>query len=253
MNPVIVKNVKIGEGVPKICVPIVGRTKDEIIEEAKGLEAIPKDLVEWRVDCYEDAFSQEKVREILGELRTILKEVPLLFTFRTAKEGGNQVISSDEYLAVNKVAIESENVDLVDVEIFSAEEIVERIVSYAHERNVKVIASNHDFEKTPSKEEIILRLQKMQEAGADILKIAVMPQTKKDVLTLLSATEEMTANYAKQPVVTMSMSGIGLISRLAGEIFGSAITFGAAKKISAPGQIPAIELQNVLDLLHNSL
>ena len=53
MNPVIVKNVKIGEGVPKICVPIVGRTKDEIIEEAKGLEAIPKDLVEWRVDCSE--------------------------------------------------------------------------------------------------------------------------------------------------------------------------------------------------------
>ena len=39
MNPVIVRNVKIGEGIPKICVPIVGRTKDEIINEAKEILA----------------------------------------------------------------------------------------------------------------------------------------------------------------------------------------------------------------------
>ena len=38
MNPVIVRNVKIGEGVPKICVPIVGVTKEEIINEAKTFE-----------------------------------------------------------------------------------------------------------------------------------------------------------------------------------------------------------------------
>ena len=55
-----------------------------------------------------------------------------------------------------------------------------------------MVVSNHDFEKTPSKEEIVARLQKMQELGADLPKIAVMPQCKKDVLTLLAATEEMT-------------------------------------------------------------
>ena len=33
MNSVVVRNVKIGEGIPKICVPIVGRAKEEVIEE----------------------------------------------------------------------------------------------------------------------------------------------------------------------------------------------------------------------------
>lgn len=97
------------------------------------------------------------------------------------------------------------------------------------------------------------RLRKMQELGADLPKIAVMPQNKRDVLTLLLATEEMTRKYADRPIITMSMAGTGVISRLCGEVFGSALTFGAAKKASAPGQMGVNELETVLRLLHRSL
>ena len=90
------------------------------------------------------------------------------------------------------------------------------------------------------------RLRKMQELGADIPKIAVMPQSAKDVLTLLSATDEMVTKYADRPIITMSMAGTGLLSRLCGEVFGSAITFGAAKKASAPGQMEVNDLSAVL-------
>ena len=38
MNPVIVRNVKIGEGVPKICVPIVGVTKKKLSMKQKHLK-----------------------------------------------------------------------------------------------------------------------------------------------------------------------------------------------------------------------
>lgn len=253
MNPVIVRNVKIGEGIPKICVPIVGRTKEEIIEEAKSLQNVPVDLVEWRVDWFENVFNFGKVCELLEELRAILKELPLLFTFRSANEGGELPISTEAYVALNQLVIESGNVDLVDVELFSSEEALKKIIACAHEKNVKVIASNHDFEKTPEEEEIISRLQKMQEAGADILKIAVMPQTNEDVSTLLSATKEMVEKYAKQPVVAISMSELGVVSRLTGELYGSAITFGAAEKTSAPGQISTDELKSELERVHNSL
>ena len=88
--------------------------------------------------------------------------------------------------------------------------------------------------------------------SADILKIAVMPQNSRDVLTLLSATEEMTRLYAERPLITMSMGGTGLMSRLCGETFGSAVTFGAVGKTSAPGQIAADELAQVLELLHKN-
>ena len=93
----------------------------------------------------------------------------------------------------------------------------------------------------------------MQELGADIPKIAVMPQNKKDVLTLLAATEEMANEYADRPIITMSMAGTGVISRLAGEVFGSALTFGAAAKASAPGQMGVEDLKQVLTLLHGAL
>ena len=89
----------------------------------------------------------------------------------------------------------------------------------------------------------------MEELGADISKIAVMPQSRKDVLTLLSVTEER-SRHALRPVITMSMSETGLISRLAGEVFGSAVTFGSVTNASAPGQIPVEQLSRVLDILH---
>lgn len=108
------------------------------------------------------------------------------------------------------------------------------------------------FIKRPLTEEIVQRLRKMQELGADIPKIAVMPQTKADVLTLLTATVEMQERYADRPIITMSMSKTGVISRLAGEVFGSAATFGAVKKASAPGQISVADLRTVLTILHQA-
>ena len=93
----------------------------------------------------------------------------------------------------------------------------------------------------------------MQDMNADIPKIAVMPQNKKDVLTLLAATEEMATDYADRPIITMSMAGTGVISRLCCEVFGSSMTFGAAKKASAPGQMGVNDLNTVLGLLHGAM
>ena len=53
MNTVRVRDIEIGAGVPKICVPIVGVTKEDIIAEAKTFDSIPVDVVEWRVDWFE--------------------------------------------------------------------------------------------------------------------------------------------------------------------------------------------------------
>ena len=253
MNPVVVRNVAIGEGIPKICVPIVGKTREEILEAAKNILPIGADVVEWRVDWYEDIFDFEKVEETAKQLREVLGEMPILFTFRTSKEGGEKEIEPEVYVELNKRAAATGLIDLVDVEAFTGDAFVKEVIDAAHESGVVVVASNHDFDKTPDKEEIVKRLRKMQELDADIPKIAVMPQNKKDVLTLLSATEEMASEYADRPIITMSMAGTGLISRLCGEVFGSALTFGAVGKASAPGQMNAEDLNKILTLIHKSL
>lgn len=248
-----VRGVRIGEGVPKICVPIVGKTKEEILAAAKSFENVKKDVVEFRVDWFEGVFDFAQVENVLKELREILKNTPILFTFRTSKEGGEKEIEPEVYVELNKRAAATGLIDLVDVEAFTGDAFVKEVIDAAHESGVVVVASNHDFDKTADKEEIVKRLRKMQELDADIPKIAVMPQNKKDVLTLLSATEEMASEYADRPIITMSMAGTGLISRLCGEVFGSALTFGAVGKASAPGQMNAEDLNKILTLIHKSL
>ena len=253
MNTVKVRNIEIGAGIPKICVPIVGVTREEILAAAENIKSTKADVVEWRVDWYEDIFDFAKTEATMKALREALGEMPILFTFRTSKEGGEKAIETETYVELNQNAAKTGLIDLVDVEAFTGDEAVEAVVETAHANGVKVIASNHDFHKTPAKEEIVSRLRKMQELGADIPKIAVMPQNKKDVLTLLAATEEMASEYADRPIITMSMSETGVISRLSGEVFGSALTFGAVGKVSAPGQMGIEDLTTVLGLLHKSL
>lgn len=253
MNPVVVRNVSIGDGMPKICVPIVGKTKEEILMTAKEILNVPADLVEWRVDYFESVFEMQKVVALSAELREMLGDMPILFTFRTKKEGGEKELNTRVYAMLARMMIASGNIDLVDVEVFAEEKEVLSIIETAHKYGIKVVGSNHDFTKTPDKDEIIRRLCYMQSIGVDIPKIAVMPQNKRDVLALLSATEEMVSEYADRPIVTMSMSGIGTVSRIAGEIFGSSITFGALEKASAPGQIRVQELKNILEIVHKEL
>lgn len=253
MNAVKIRNIVIGEGMPKICVPIVGETKEVILEEARAITKLPADVVEWRIDWFEGVFDWAQMEDVLKALRETLGEMPILMTFRTSKEGGEKAIDDETYAEINIKAAKTGLVDLVDVEIFTGDEVVEKIIDGAHEAGVKVVASNHDFDKTPDKDDIVGRLCKMQELGADIPKIAVMPQSKKDVLTLLTATEEMATEHADRPIITMSMAGNGVVSRLAGETFGSALTFGAAAKASAPGQMEVNDLKKVLELIHGAM
>ncbi len=245
-----IRDLKIGDGVPKICVPVIGTTKEEILTSAKAVNSVAHDLVEWRVDWFKSTDDFESIAEILISLRETLKNTPLLFTFRSAGEGGETEIDKETYFKLNSKAIETGLIDLIDVELFMGDELVKHIIEKAHELNVKVVVSSHDFERTPAKKEIIARLTRMQNLGADIPKLAVMPLDTTDVLTLLSATEEMSNTYATCPIVTMSMGKIGVLSRISGEFFGSAITFGSATAASAPGQIPAEELYNLINQLH---
>ncbi|EIP0891409.1 type I 3-dehydroquinate dehydratase [Salmonella enterica] len=252
MKTVTVRDLVVGEGAPKIIVSLMGKTITDVKSEALAYREADFDILEWRVDHFANVTKAESVLEAAGAIREIITDKPLLFTFRSAKEGGEQALTTGQYIALNRAAVDSGLVDMIDLELFTGDDEVKATVGYAHQHNVAVIMSNHDFHKTPAAEEIVQRLRKMQELGADIPKIAVMPQTKADVLTLLTATVEMQERYADRPIITMSMSKTGVISRLAGEVFGSAATFGAVKKASAPGQISVADLRTVLTILHQA-
>lgn len=233
---------------PLICIPIMGKTIEELQLQMVQLNTYDFDVLEWRIDHLEN-IELENVLACAKTIYEINKEKELLFTFRTLKEGGEKQIKEEKYCTLNKALIKSGYCSYIDVEIFSSKEKVEEIIEYAHLHHIKVIGSYHDFKKTETFEEIIARFEKIQSMQVDISKIAMVPNNKEDVYTLMRATHEVSEKN-KKPLISMSMKEMGKPSRILGELFGSVLTFGCIQKASAPGQIELEELKEVLEYVH---
>ncbi len=260
MKPLTIRSKKLGEGIPKLCIPITGRDEPDILEAAGRISGLPHDVIEWRADHFRNVTKPEKVRKILARLRQILPDSLILFTFRTMQEGGKGDLSAEDYLTLNEMVLRSGMADLLDLELYTGadpampEDLLSSspllpLLSLARQKGTPVILSSHDFEKTPPEAELLSRLSLMESMGCGIAKLAVMPHTKKDVLALLSATLRASESLSC-PIITMSMGPLGVISRAGGEFFGSCLTFGTAGQASAPGQLDAEKLADILRLLH---
>ena len=249
-KPVFVKNCMIGEGIPKICIPITGKTREEILLQAEEAVRAGADMAEWRIDLWEEENRLAYVEEFLFALDKVLQDIPLLFTVRSADEGGALAISPEDQAALIERAAASTKVDLADVEYLRSPAVMARLIRHLHARGVMAVASHHDFEKTGTREELLNILKTLDESGADILKLAVMPQTEEDVDRLMDTVSEMTREHTQRPVIAMSMGDLGQISRIRGEAYGSALTFGTAGQASAPGQLPASVLREKMEAFH---
>lgn len=248
--PVTVRGTTLGAGRPKVIVPLTASTTDELLAQAEAALAAGPDLVEWRVDHLGGGAVSPAVAAAAGrELRAAVGDLPLLVTIRTSAEGGLAAVTDDDYVAVYRAVLDAGVADLLDVEVMRDEATVRTLVDLAHAAGAVVVASNHDFDATPAQDELVRRLLLMAERGADVLKIAVMPRDAGDVLTLLAATWE-TSGRTDKPLITMSMAGTGVASRIAGGVFGSAATFGMVGRASAPGQVEVGALRAALDVVH---
>lgn len=247
MKKVSIGELTIGAGTPKIIIPIVGKTEAEILAVAEQAGQSVCDLVEWRIDHFESVQEKSMVAELSQKIKSVCNK-PLLITFRSSKEGGVLEVSDEEYFQIYEDVVENGNFELLDIELFMPAIDVDNLIKKCHEKDVFVVLCNHDFNATPTKDEIMKRLESMEAKGADICKIAVMPNNPADVLTLLEATYER-YQEAKVPLITMSMGDLGMVSRLSGEAFGSSATFGALGEVSAPGQMPVDDLAFILSKL----
>ena len=228
-------NTTLEDGKVRICVPIAYETEKEILEESVRIgKSSVADIAEWRIDWYQDVFQPRKRNALSRKIRENLQGKPLLVTFRSRREGGERDITPEAYQV------------LLDVELSQGMACVQELIKHAHQMGIGVIVSQHDFKKTPEASSLITTMEQMASYGADVCKIAVMPQSLADVAALLSATGTMKENHPETLLITMSMGRTGCVSRLCGGLFGSVMSFGSMGKASAPGQVSAKELSDVL-------
>lgn len=247
---VTVRDVVIGGAAVAVCVPVVATGRADLLADAAGLLSLKPDLIEWRADAQTDLLSLDRHLETLASLSRVISPVPLIYTLRSAVEGGLQQMAQTTRKDLIVAAILSGLPDIVDIELSNEPAFIEEVLDAAVKADVRVILSFHDFEKTPDRKVILDRLMRSQALGADIAKAAVMPKNQKDLLTLLEVTLEAREKL-EIPLITISMAELGLISRIAGGFFGSDVTFAAGKQVSAPGQISIGELRKAMSVIEN--
>lgn len=245
-----VRGALIGGPLPLVCLPLVGETRAKVLEEGEALAQLQPDLLEWRIDGYGYAEDIDSSLSLLKELRTIIGETGLIFTCRIDLEGGMGNLDRETRLNLNLAAMETGDVDIVDIELCNDPEFVAEVKAQSQKYGVKLILSYHNFSETPSEHFIYSKLTEAQTRGADISKFAAMPKNHGDVLSLFNATQKARNGAVQIPIVAMSMGPIGAVSRLAGGLFGSDITFGIGMQASAPGQIPIKDLRSGMALLY---
>ena len=252
MTTLDVKGVLIGEGRPKTIVSLMGTSEDALRRTAMDAVSSGADCVEWRVDYFGDRHDCKAVAQVGRRLRSSLSHTPLVFTFRSAQQGGQSPIRAEDYCELVSTVIQYGATDLVDIEACMGARLAKALIRKAHAKGMPTIVSNHDFAGTPGVEAMVEQLTYMAALGADLPKLAVMAHSAADCLHLMEATARA-YDALRRPLVTMAMGANGKLSRLAGETCGSALTFCALGDPSAPGQVGLAEATRMLDLLHDAL
>ena len=249
-KPQVVRDLEIGAGLPKIIVPLTGADTDALLSQVDDAVAAQTDLVEWRVDYFDACKDIEAVLACLATLRDALGNMPLLFTARSYDQGGKQPLDLVDICALNRAAISSGAIDLVDIELNFGDQVVHDLVAQATSAQVVPVISYHNFASTPSFEELYATFKHEYELGAGIAKVACMANAEGDELNLMAATNQFANDYPNVPLLGISMGEIGTITRLAGDFFGSDLTFCTAGVASAPGQVSATLARSIIAQLH---
>ncbi|HWR44530.1 type I 3-dehydroquinate dehydratase [Sporomusa sp.] len=238
---------------PLVCAPLVARSANEILVELVSVLSKQPDIIEWRADFFADISQTNHVIEVAKTIKETAGHIPIIFCLRSVREGGHPIPLSPQQVAeVNIAVCRNTTIEYIDYEICNNPLHIRKLKDVAEMKGKKIIGSFHNFNCTPSREELIKKFLLVVKYRLDVAKVAVMPQCMEDVLTLLSATLEAKSKL-DIPLIAVSMGQQGIASRLIGGMFGSALTFGVGSQASAPGQVPIEDLKAVRSIIEKSM
>jgi 3-dehydroquinate dehydratase-1 len=241
-----------GGRLPAICAPLVAASVQALDAEVQAVVARRPDLLEWRVDFVAGIHDSAQVLAAARRLRDAAGGIPILFTRRAQREGGQPIaLDEPQVLGLYAAVIASGQVDLVDYEMENAAADVAHVQHLCAARGLPLVLSFHDFHGTPATADLMARFAQAHRLGADVAKLAVMPRNMSDVHRLLGATLEASSTLPI-PVISMAMGGLGAVSRLCGGAFGSALTFAVGASASAPGQIAIDDVRAAVAVLQRA-
>ena len=242
-----IKNTNLENFNPVVCVPIVDNTIERALQTARVLALREVPVIEWRLDYLKELKDKDALIDALKEFGEICKKNVTIATIRTKAQGGMCDFNESEMELYLSLIANNKCVDFIDVEYYRYER-PRTLIESLKKLGANVICSEHNFDETSEDETMLNLLEEMECAECDAVKMAVMPANTTDVARYMDVCNCF-AKETKKLFIAMSMGDIGKISRLAGVVTGSCMSFGTYNKSSAPGQIDYIKLTEILEEL----
>ncbi|KAF0178168.1 MAG: 3-dehydroquinate dehydratase I [Nitrospirae bacterium] len=224
----------------RFTVPLIaGVLNDEDVRrlEPAALEAV--DLVELRIDLCVSAMDEQSVAALALEARARFGK-PILATIRHTSEGGQRDFGN----RISLYAALAPHVEMIDIEITAAGEF-RKVRDICNAAKTALIGSYHNFLLTPDDDALEVIHSTGRSLGADIVKLALMPQNREDIFRIVA----FTMRHRTEKIITIGMGQLGASTRLFTPLLGSLITYGAVTRTTAPGQLSAEELSGLFQRL----
>ncbi len=225
---------------------------DDLLDDLTLVNESRATHVEWRVD-YFNTFDPSEISRVAVEISKHSKK-PLIGTLRTSGEGGRAEVTPAQYLELIEVL--ATHLPIVDIEFRSpgyreavslVRSLRQSVAGVTPPTSCNAIASYHDFSTTPDIFELRNLLDAMTATNPDVVKIAVTPQDFSDVLRLMQLANEWDG---PQPLIAISMTELGQVTRVFGPAMGSCASFASVRDVSAPGQLAVNALAQMWDVLN---
>jgi 3-dehydroquinate dehydratase type I len=198
------------------------------------LEKKKIDLIETRID-----YLKEKI--ILTDIKAAT-DIPLIGTVRSSGQGGVWRGSEKERIHLVLECTKA-GFDYIDLEL--ATKNLAKIVEEIKKSKSKVILSYHDFQRTPTNEEMVGIYNTIKSYGGDYCKIVGTANAISDNLAYLNFLSLHLGNIA------FGMGKAGILSRILCPLIGGAWTYASLTEEAevALGQIPYDRLREIYRIM----
>lgn len=217
----------------KTCVSIAEKSPKKLSSQLK--KALKEsDLAEVRFDFLKPS----QVPDALGLTKKYHKRI--VCTLRPKNEGGKFSSTEKERVSILKL-ISEYNPYLIDIE-FNTLKKNKELFKYVKKSKTDILVSWHDFNKTPSVENLLKRFNEMKKFSK-FVKIVTNAKKVTDASYVLS----LYAQAKGTNLVTFAMGDHGRISRILCLYLGSPFTYVSLGKAVAPGQFSLKEIKKILN------
>jgi len=168
---------------------------------------------------------------------------PWIATNRRREEGGVWSGGEEDRIAtlISSLALKPA---MIDIELQTP--LLQDTANYIKGK-AELIISYHDFQSTPSLDELEYIIVRMRDAGADICKVVTTACSMDDNIRILQLARE----FRGKKLACFAMGEPGMLSRVLAPLAGSCLTYASLGTgvASAPGQMNVSDMRKLYELI----